>query len=67
MERKMERTTIAARDVKVGDVLEGYGKVDQAEADEENVMIGWIAEPDADPETGDWGDFAPDEKLTRLE
>lgn len=60
--------TISARDVKIGDVLEGYGEVDQVEADDTNVLIGWKVIPaiPQDPELGDWRDFAPDEKLVRF-
>lgn len=64
--------TIAARDVKVGDVLEGYGRVDQVEADDSNVVIGWevvdgVTSPErADPQVGDWSDFKPGEKVVRM-
>lgn len=52
--------TIAARDVKAGDVLEGYGKVDIVEVSDNNVHIGY------EFQGGNWGDFAPDAKLVRM-
>lgn len=52
--------TICARDVKAGDVLEGYGRVDAVESDDSNVKISYAANG------GNWGDFAPDDKVVLM-
>lgn len=49
--------TICARDVKPGDVLEGYGKVDSVEVDDSNVQISYES---------NWGDFKPEDKVVRM-
>ena len=51
--------TICAREVKAGDVLEGYGLVDRVEVDDSNVQISY-------ENNGGWGDFSPDARLVRM-
>lgn len=51
--------TVCAREIKPGDTLEEFGLVDFVEATDSNIQIGYARD-------GNWGDFAPDAKIVRM-
>jgi hypothetical protein len=55
------REQVNASDVKIGDVLEAYGRVDMIENHGSYIQIGYEANG------GNWGDFAPTETVIRIE